>query len=121
MNIYFIDIFKTTISECTRSTNNLKVLIKIKRSLAKRYKRNRRNLSLKPRLKEISKRVNTLKRANRINYYEDLFQNASPKNQWRNINNILGHKTKSTRINEIVSGSERISDPLIMAYTFNDF
>lgn len=107
---------------CPWVNSDLIRLIKLKKNLRKKHKKQPENLDILDRMNRISTLVNKCMKSLRDNYYLTKFNlvSGNPKSTWRELNTMLGRK-EHVPINKIVTSDETFSKPKDIAEVLNNY
>lgn len=94
--------------------------IKAKEKARKKWKSRRWNQHYRKQYVRSSNRLKCLIKREKNNYIQRKASEKDPKKLWRNLNEIMGRKKKQEITSIRINGSD-ISDPKIIAHSFNDF
>lgn len=115
--------------KCNKDTKickwfNLRVMsaIRHKDNIARKCKKKRGNVILKDQLSKATRRMKRIIKEEKEKYINKSLEGSNLKVIWKNLNEILGRKSKSDGITAISDeNGDTIQDPVMIAETFNKF
>lgn len=114
MTIVSVVKIKKSNKYCPWMNPTLKAAIATKTNLYRKYKGNRHNIYLKQKVKLATLHVTKLQTYYKAEHYKLLFNNCnSPRDTWRNIDNILGKSNKPPDIQLVNTNDEAVFKDMV--------